>query len=334
MSFGVLGKLLCRMRNLWPWIAALTLLFAALPACAEDAYISAAGPTFTLTPPKGVWTLIAYGDTRFTNPLDIWVSNPPARRALVARIAQEKPDVLLMSGDLPYNGSVAKDYDVYREETAAWKAEGLKVFPTVGNHELHGSHGIENWWTAFPELKGRRWYSVQFGEAYILALDSDLELTPGSVQSTWVASQLEALPRQTRYVFVLLHHPPVADPILHDPSHSVRSNENALAQQLEAAAKRLTAKIVVVSGHIHAYERFERGGVVYLVSGGGGAKQYRVERSPSDLYQDNVFPNFHYMKFVSEAGALKETTYRLDDKGAFVPSDSFVVNAAAMSAGK
>ncbi len=156
----------------------------------------------------------------------------------------------------------------------------------------------------------------------------------GRAQSAWVAKQLEGLPKGTKYVFVSLHHPPVADGILGDPSHDVRPNENALAQQLEAAAKQISAKIIVIAGHIHNYERFERGGVVYLVSGGGGARPYPVARTARDLFQDKVFPNYHYVKFVSEHGALKATMYRLDDKGGFEAKDSFVVGASAQSAAK
>jgi acid phosphatase type 7 len=320
------------------WILALASV--ALPAWSADApstagLLSEPGPTFTLAAPKGGWTLIAYGDMRFTDPANTTVSNPAARRALVAKIAGEKPDALLLSGDLPFRGGDANDYAVYRRETAPWRAAGLRVFPAMGNHELYGSgEGLRNWWKAFPKLKGRRWYSVRFGEAYLITVDSNLDLTPGSVQSEWVAKQLEGLPKGTRYVFVSLHHPPMADPIVDDPSHNVGPNQQALAQQLEAAAQRTTAKIIVIAGHIHAYQRFERGGVVYLVSGGGGATQYKIERSPSDLYQDNVFPNFHYVKFVSEAGALRATMYRLDDKGGFVAGDSFVVGAAAKSAAR
>jgi len=309
----------------------------ALPAWGADStagLLSEAGPTFTIAAPKDGWTLIAYGDMRFTDPRNTSDSNPTARRALAAKVLAEKPDLLLLSGDVPLSGGVANDYAVYREETAAWRAAGLNVFPAMGNHELHGSGGVENWWNAFPELRGRRWYSVQMGDAYFITVDSNLDLTPGSVQSKWVAKQLKGLPKGTRYVFVSLHHPPMADPIVGDPSHNVRPNENALAQQLEAAVPRTKAKIVVIAGHIHAYQRFERNGVVYLVSGGGGAKPYPIQRSPADLYQDNVFPNFHYVKFVSEAGVLKATMYHLDGKGGFVPSDSFVVGAASKSAAK
>ena len=52
--------------------------------------------------------------------------------------------------------------------------------------------------------------------------------------------------------------------------------------------------------------------MVYLVSGGGGAQPYPVERTPSDLYQDNSFPNFHYVKLVLEGNTLRGTMYRLD----------------------
>ena len=335
MKLGNLGKLLGI-----AWILVLALTWSALPARAADAastagLLSQAGPTFTLAAPKHGWTLIAYGDMRFTDPADVIDTNPEARRALVAKIAEEKPDVLLLSGDVPFHGGVANDYAVYRQETAAWRVAGLHVFPAMGNHELYGPAKncpegcLENWWNNFPELKGRRWYSVRFGQAYFLTVDSNLDLTPGSAQSEWVARQLKALPKRTRYVFVSLHHPPMADPIVDDPSHNVRPNEDALAHQLEAAAPHIKASIVVIAGHIHSYERFERNGVIYLVSGGGGAKPYRIARTPADLYQDNVFPNFHYVKFVSEGGELKATMYRLDDKGAFVPGDSFVVGAAA-----
>lgn len=200
-------------------------------AAATEALLSAAGPTFTnVAPtrdrnnPQGAWTVIAYGDMRFTNPQITSVTNPQARRALVARIAEERPDALLLSGDVPYAGGVASDYAVFHEETAAWRAAGLKVYPAIGNHELHGPNGVENWWKEFPELRGRRWYSVAFGEAYFITLDSTLDLRGGSVQSLWLAKQLAELPKGTKYIFISLHHPPVADPIAGDASHNVRPN--------------------------------------------------------------------------------------------------------------
>ena len=309
---------------------AIVLSCVGLPTWAADAsagLLSEPGPTFKVAVPESGWTLIAYGDMRFTDPANTTSTDPMARRALVKRIAEEKPDGLMLSGDVPLSGAVANDYAVFQEETAAWRGAGLKVFPAMGNHELHGENGVENWWKAFPELSGRRWYSVEFGDAYFVTVDSNLDLTPGSVQSAWVAKQLQGLPKKTKYVFISLHHPPVADGVVLNPSHNVRPNEDALAKQLEEAAKHISAKIIVIAGHIHAYERFERGGVVYLVSGGGGAAQHLISRSADDLYQSNVFPNFHYLKFESVKGALKATMYRLDEKGGFVADERFLVGA-------
>ena len=314
--------------RLWMLVAVLFCTACLAMAADDDSQLlSQPGATFRLPAPHGPWSVIAYGDMRFTDPSNKKVTTPSARRALVERIAQEHPDALLLSGDVPYNGANANDYAVYQQETASWRKAGLHVYPAMGNHELHGGDSLENWWTAFPELRNRRWYSVEFGESYFIALDSNLPLTEGSRQQQWLAEQLRSLPKQTRWLFIALHHPPLADGIVLNPTHNVRPNEAALAQQLEAAAPKLRARIIVAAGHIHAYQRFEHNGVIYLVSGGGGATQHLIRRTPADLYQDNVYPNFHYIRFESAKDALKATVYRLDDNNNFVVSDAFAVPA-------
>src|SRR5882757_5360595 len=169
----------------------------------EDASVtsllSTPGPTFTV-PTAALtkhWSIIAYGDTRFTDPANEIVTNPFARRALVARIAELHPDAVVISGDLPYDGSNPNDYQVFQQETAAWRDQHLRIYPALGNHELHKDEDREpkNWWATFPELKGRRWYSVAFGDQYLIALDSDLPLTEGSRQQLWLADQLQHLPK-------------------------------------------------------------------------------------------------------------------------------------------
>src|ERR1700730_995985 len=118
--------------------------------------VSAPGPTFRVVEKsfKRGWTLIACGDMRFTDPTNNKVTNPKVRRWLVERIGAEHPDALLLSGDVPYDGSGVNDYDVYHRETAAWRERKLRVYPAIGNHELHGDEIREpkNWWQEFPEF--------------------------------------------------------------------------------------------------------------------------------------------------------------------------------------
>ena len=324
----------------------LAVLFSGLCACNPRAQehgpgdesltknlLSGPGPTFTV-PAKEIpahWSLIAYGDMRFTDPTNESVTNPFARRALVAKIASEHPDALMLSGDVPYDGSNTDDYTVFHTETAAWRDAHLRVYPALGNHELHKDEIREpkNWWNTFPELKGRRWYSVEFANSYLIALDSDLPLTEGSRQKAWLLDQFQHLPAQTRFVFISLHHPPVADPIEDNSSHDVRPNEHALAVTLEAQAKASKAQIIVVAGHIHNYQRFFENGVTYLVSGGGGAKPHPIARTPADLFQDKAFPNYHYVRFDFDGKQLNAVMYRLSDPKArpavWEKKDSFVL---------
>jgi Calcineurin-like phosphoesterase len=293
------------------------------------------GPTFTVPQADlhGPVTVIAYGDMRFTDPSNTTATDPTVRLALVKRVAEEKPDALLLNGDVPWHGGTEDDYAVYRAETQPWRDEHLRVFPALGNHEF--SHCevprcLANWWAAFPKLKGFRWYSVHLGtNIYVIALDTDDSLLPGSEQRQWLENQLSSLPAGVQFVLFTLHHPPVADiQTRFEVNHNPRPNEIALRNDLRTAAAASSAKFVVISGHIHNYERFFQDGIVYLVSGGGGAKPYPVDRTPPDLYQNTEFPNYHYIKFSLDAGVLRGTMYRYSTSSrTWQPMDAFEVRA-------
>ena len=278
-----------------------------------------AQPTFRIEDSalRGPLTLISYGDQRFTDPANTRQTNPRIRQWLVKQIATERPDAVIMNGDVPLAGRVANDYAVFRAETKIWRDLGLHVYPALGNHEFVGEPGLdlENWWTAFPEMRGRRWYSAQLGSrVYLMALDSDTSLLPGSEQALWIEKQIAGLPPSVDFVIVTLHHPPVADVQTHiEVDHNPRPNEIALRDYLSKVAQTSHAVFMVSAGHIHNYERRVVEGVTYLVSGGGGAPPYFVERAAEDLYQSILFPNYHYVKLTVEKDRLHGAMYRVEN---------------------
>lgn len=268
--------------------------------------------------------LIAYGDMRFTAIGETAASSPSVRKALVAKVAAENPAAIFINGDLPLHG-IAADYEVYRAETQIWRDKHLRVFPALGNHELsacYESSCLDRWWDAFPELRGLRWYSVALGSKLVcIALDSDAPLVPGSAQRRWLEGQVTALDGAIRVVLIVMHHPPVADAqTVNLVDHNARPNEAALAEYLKTAAAHSPARFVVSAGHIHNYERLEQDGVTYLVSGGGGATPYEVDRTAADLYQDRDFPNYHYVRFELHGAILSGEMIRLQDPAARSPS--------------
>jgi acid phosphatase type 7 len=307
-------------------------------ASGESTLLSQPGPTFTVKdsdlPPN--LSLIVYGDMRFTHPEDTVDANPAARRALVAKIAEEHPNALVLTGDVPYRGRDPFDYKEFALETVAWKAEHLRVYPVLGNHEFSGTSfddPLQSWWNAFPDLKDRRWYSVELGSRIrILALDSNSALTPGSLQRSWLEDQIAHLPSSVDFVFLALHHPPVADiqTRLH-VDHNPRPNEISLRDYLSTVAPQTHAQFIVAAGHIHNYERSSLDGVTYLVSGGGGARPYEVDRTPPDQYQSKDFPVFHFIVFRLDGSQLKATMYRLGlpigPEPVWMPADSFSIAA-------
>jgi len=249
------------------------------------------------SPPGSPLVFVVYGDTRFTQRLD--VVNTIARRALVEKIASEKPAAILIGGDLVYDGSDAGDYQTYRSETSEWSREKIPVFPALGNHEFKGcadteSVCLENWWNAFGDLSLRphRWYSVALGSNLLaLVLDSDAPLKPGSEQRAWFEEQVTGAGEQVKFILIVLHYPPVRDPL-----YPRMRDEKEIARYLSRHGRSLRSSVLVVGSHVHNYERYARDGVMYVVSGGGGAKPVPAPRMFGELSHLRTGVNFHYLR--------------------------------------
>jgi hypothetical protein len=263
--------------------------------------------------PSAPLTFIAYGDTRFTQ--RDGVANAVARRALVARATSETPAAIFIGGDLVFEGSNPEDYETYRSETAAWSQAKIPIFPALGNHEFrtceqNSTPCLLNWWreAAPSAVRSFRWYSVVVGpKVLVLLLDSDSSLKPGSEQRTWFEQQMSNAGSPVKFVLVVLHYPPVRDPIF-----PRAKDEREIARYLSKHAHSLHARVVVVSSHIHNYERFRRDDVTYLVSGGGGAKPVPVLRLFGELSKLHTAENFHFIRFRLEGEDLRGTIVRFD----------------------
>ena len=259
---------------------------------------------------------VAFGDTRFHDPLDTQPANPAVRKALVAAIDQEHPQFVSIGGDIVYSGDNANDWAVWDTETKTWRDHSIPVYPALGNHDLKGNlkAALGNYFARFPQLDNSRFYSVRMGNSLMLILDSSLDETTGP-QGDWLRDQFDALPAGLDFVFLVLHHPLYTSSSgeIHGGGHSARSPEQALAKMLEEKQKQLHARIIVFSGHVHNYERHEHNGVTYFVTGGGGARPYIIPRAPGDLYKDPGI-NYHYLLVLVRPNSVEITMNKLELK--------------------
>lgn len=294
------------------------------------------GPTFTVSdlPVGRPLRIVVYGDMRFTNPSNTSDTAPGVRKWLAQKVAEEKPDILLLTGDMPFHGSDPADWKIYSEETAAWTQQRLRIYPTIGNHERlpDPQRGGENYFAAYPQIEHHSWYSVQLGNLYLITLDTSTLLNRGWEQRIWLESQLAHLPAAVDFVFFLFHVPLVSDLqtafMLNIPDASMLD----LRHELEASAARSRAKFVIFNGHIHNYERFDMNGIMHVISGGGGARPYPIFiRGDQDLYHARTYPNFNYVVISLQGKHADASMYRVVDPDAAQRSvelqDSFTLDA-------
>ena len=132
--------------------------------------------------------MLAYGDMRFTDPAVTKGTNPKVRKWLAEKVGLERPEALIITGDMPFVGDKPEDWAEYQTETSSWKAAGFPVLPTIGNHEIFHDRdkGIVNYLNNYPLVEGHRWYSALLGSVEVISLDMSSPVGPRSEQGCLV----------------------------------------------------------------------------------------------------------------------------------------------------
>jgi acid phosphatase type 7 len=324
--------MLARLRWLAAVLASMLLIAAGR---AQSALELPYQPTFVVpgVSPQQELRILVYGDMRFTDPANTKDTNPRARKWLAEKVGTEHADAMVITGDIPFQGSDPRDWAVFEREASSW-ARGQRVYPTIGNHELRlkPRAGQVNWAAAFPQLKGNGYYSVLLGNVFIITLNSTEPIWPTGDQADWLRAQLDHIPEQADFVIFSMHIPLIADTQSEFIANIPAPESVELRRYLEARAVTARQKFIAVYGHIHNYERFEFNGITHIISGGGGAAPYPVfVRGPQDEYHDPAFPVFNYVILTIHGKQAEGTMYKIADPDAkeytAVVKDRFVETA-------
>lgn len=282
--------------------------------CSLSAFAAENHAALTLDPGPLPFKFVAYGDMRMTETSNHHDSDPDRRKFLIGAIAQQQPKFVLISGDLVLSGSNPGDWAEYDKEMKPITDAGAMIYPALGNHDVHGdlTTALSNYFQRFSHLQQSRYYTVKAGNVLVITLDSE-EDDPKSAQRVWLEGVLKnQVPRDVEFVVFCLHHPPYTHFTMMMVGHESRHQEKDLAAYLEKKQKGSRAKFLVIAGHNHNYERYEHNGVMYIVSGGGGATPYMPHRTPTDFYQ-GIGPTYHYCLVTMERGKLNFEMYKLTE---------------------
>jgi hypothetical protein len=205
-----------------------------------------------------------------------------------------------------------KPYAQVIKKQAIWLANGNKEY--YGN----GAH-FRNFWMPNNE----RWYSYDWGDAHVLVLDTEQPFAVGTPQHQFAEADLTASQGAT-WRIVVCHVPPYSSSVSSGGSVKVQTQLVPLFQQQNVH--------LVLSGNSHNYERSHplvdgqpgAGGIVYVVSGGGGNghNSFNGPQPGWSAFRDDVFYE-HVQVTVTPLSLLLEAI-RGDTGGVF---DSTIVPA-------
>lgn len=202
-------------------------------------------------------------------------------KELVDRMHGYDLDFVLHTGDVVYNahqesGPAHAFAEKYFKIFKPLLAEG-PIYPVLGNHEYDGAARFEGrpfFVRAFPSLTDPSvpddalgtWYAFERSGVQFLMLDTQAFFGAGgrAEQTTWLEERLA----DPSYRFSI--------PVIHvAPYTSGRHRNDGAAIRSEWIPLFVEAGVpVVFSGHDHNYERIERDGLTYIVTGGGSPVLY------------------------------------------------------------
>jgi 3',5'-cyclic AMP phosphodiesterase CpdA len=226
---------------------------------------------------------------------------------VVERIRGEVADFVLDTGDIVSEGQLERDWQTFFDIERGLLRDCV-LFPSLGNHDRQGrGRTADNFRKYFsvPENSPdpERYYAFTYGSARFLVLDSNTYSFALTDQTEWIEQQLQAarLDPQVRHIFVSMHHPPYSVS-LHGGQAELREAWTPLFEKYQVTA--------VFSGHDHVYERAEKNGVHYFVSGGGGAALYPRKARAARIDTETVqyFERVNHYLSVHVYGDLVEVT--------------------------
>jgi predicted phosphohydrolase len=226
--------------------------------------------------------------------------------AVLEQIESVEFDAALITGDLAYEDGTRAQlqgnfFDVYAELMAR-----TAFFPAMGNHDYctDDARPFRDAFALFENGDGpegsygmERWYSLDWGDAHIVVLDTQ---KVGDAQARWLERDLAA--NTLPWVIAVGHRPPYSSGS-HGSAMDVRERFSPLFEQYGVD--------LALFGHEHDYERTESiGGVSYVITGGAGRGTRSVGASDFTAFSARVA---HFVYVTIEADVLR--VYAIDATG-------------------
>ena len=198
-------------------------------------------------------------------------------------LAAQRPDVALHGGDITY---WTNPLDTWNGITAAL-APLTALTPLhfiVGNHELEAMDEVTLQYDRLYGGQGDpgaavRYFAYTYGGVRFVCIDTESGglREMDSAQLAWLDAELARVDDDPDLRFAVVG--------FHRPTYTLSRHAPSSTEVRELLHARFVAHRVplVLSGHVHAYERFAVDGVTYWIDGGAGAVLYDPDQDRDEV---------------------------------------------------
>jgi len=249
--------------------------------------------------PAGPWCFVAFGDPHITAA----VAPKPAKwNMILKRVDEQRPDLVLLLGDIASDGAIASWETVFKLSEPAFAK--TPWFFAIGNHDFPQKDA------GFPLIydkifKGpgtsatRAYYAFDRGNVRFVNLDcasvGDYSKGMSKGVEEWVAQQFASFKGDH---LVMFNHFPPYTPTKYRYAVKLREYEKKFYEKYQGKSS-----ITLVSAHVHHYYRTVRGGANYFAASAGYGGNFgmgrMVPKEKQELLPDDVVKG--------EEGVLKFT---------------------------
>jgi len=282
-------------------------------------------------------SFIFVGDLQLRGPTEIGrENNRNAVAALLKKIADENPSFVLILGDLTWDGGVHGLWQTFDTLMLPVYEKHIPVYALSGNHEYFGDEHatladrfergyktntdwLEEYFSRFPVLHEKLWYSTTWKDIGIIALNSNFTyLSKAEIKNEmrWYTNELKRMQADSLIstIIVTCHQAPYTNGT--GIGFPDSDDENAKKYFVKPYLATPKAKLFV-AGHCHSYEQIKISGKDFIVSGGGGPlRKVKLQPANSPMHDLSNMPEMrkhHYCKFIRTSEGLRMQMIQVND---------------------
>lgn len=188
---------------------------------------------------------------------------------VAAEMTSWQPELLLHTGDIAYSSGTEEEFINTFFTVYSNLLSEIPFYGSIGNHD-YTTESAGPYKTLFEtpiNSTNEDYYSFNYDNIHFVSLNTNLDYSVGSTMYAWLENDLASTNK--KWVVVFFHQPPYSSSNVHGSTVDMQTTIVPIFETYDVD--------LVLNGHDHDYERFDKiNGVQYIVTGGGGNSLYEL----------------------------------------------------------